>query len=62
MAEEIKLEFNKTMPVFDMDTNEPLAETAQPEKPAEGEGYMESVNLTEEEKQMVSDFAEQIDQ
>jgi len=61
MAEEIKLEFNKTMPVFDMDTNEPLAETAQPEKPAEGEGYMESVNLTEEEKQMVSDFAKQID-
>ncbi len=61
MAEDIKLEFGKTFPEFKMDTEEPLAETAQTVQPAEGEGYMESVNLTDEEKQMVSDFAETID-
>lgn len=61
MADEIKLEFGKTFPEFKMDEKEVPAAPEQTVEPKEGEGYMESVNLTEEEKQMVSDFAEQID-
>ena len=58
MAEEIKLEFTKTVPAFDFDTKEEIVET---KKEPDESGYMESINLTEEEKQMVSDFAQQID-
>ena len=61
MAEEIKLEFQKTAPVFDLKTNDPLVEVKKEAEQIAGEGYMETINLTEEEKQMVSDFAEQID-
>ena len=37
------------------------AEQQKPAEPAPGEGYMEDVNLSEEEKQQVAEFAQQID-
>jgi len=62
MSDEIKLEFKQDIPTFNFDTKNPLTfgEEKKEEK-AEDVKYMDSINLTEEEKQMVSDFAKQID-
>jgi len=62
MSDEIKLEFKQEIPTFNFDTKNPLTfgEEKKEEK-AEDVKYMDSINLTEEEKQMVSDFAKQID-
>ncbi len=62
MSDEIKLEFKQDIPTFNFDTKNPLTfgEEKKEEK-VEDVKYMDSINLTEEEKQMVSDFAKQID-
>lgn len=62
MSEDIKLEFKQDIPTFNFDTKNPLTfgEEKKEEK-VENVKYMDSINLTEEEKQMVSDFAKQID-
>ena len=61
MSDEIKLEFKQDIPTFNFDTKNPLTVGEKKEEAAEDVKYMDSINLTEEEKQMVSDFAEQID-
>lgn len=62
MSDEIKLEFKQDIPTFNFDTKNPLTfgEEKKEEK-VEDVKYMDSINLTEEEKQMVTDFAKQID-
>ncbi|MGI6072418.1 MAG: toxic anion resistance protein [Lachnospiraceae bacterium] len=63
MSDKIKLELHPDVPVIDFEKPAPVAEITTPEVTVdiEGAGYMESINLTDEEKQMVSDFATQID-
>lgn len=61
MSDKIKLEFKQEVPTLNFETNEPLIAVPDPVKTEEDAKYMDSINLTEEEKQMVSDFAEQID-
>lgn len=61
MSDDIKLEFKQDVPVFDFDIGMPPTEQKQAEQTVEDAEYMSSINLTEEEKQMVSDFAETID-
>lgn len=61
MSDEIKLEFKQDIPTLNFDTKNPLTFGEKKEETAEDIKYMDSINLTEEEKQMVSDFAQQID-
>ena len=61
MADEIKLEFKQDVPTLNFDTKEPIATVPEQEASPEGTKYMDSINLTEEEKKMVSDFAQTID-
>ncbi len=62
MAEEIKLELFTEVPAveFEPEKAQAAAVNAVAEL-KEGEGYLEDVNLTDEEKQMVTDFAKTID-
>ena len=61
MADEIKLEFGANIPAPDFSSINPPQEEKKEPVIYEDSGYMESINLTEEEKQMVTAFSEQID-
>ena len=47
--------------ILEMPTPEAKADDVLKREPAPGEGYMEEVNLSDEEKQQVAEFAKQID-
>lgn len=47
--------------ILEMPTPEAKADDILKREPAPGEGYMEEVNLSDEEKQQVAEFAKQID-